>query len=96
MMIDLDKIHCLGKGQPTEDARGLLGDLNTPIAYPRPHIHAEDWAEFLGEKLHPQQACRLVQGVLLMVIAGDWEIFLVFVIFSTIYLTHRNTVFSRL
>ena len=33
MMIDLDKIHCLGKGQPTEEARGLLGDLNPSIEF---------------------------------------------------------------
>ena len=61
--------------------------MNTPIAYPRPHIHAEDWAEFLGEKFHPQQAYRCVRSVLLMVIAGGWEISRVLLVLFSLFIS---------
>ena len=36
---DPDKIHCLGKGQPTEEARVPLGESNPSIEFvPRPTL----------------------------------------------------------
>ena len=38
-MSDSDKIHCLGKGQPTEEAGVLLGVANPSIKFvPRPTL----------------------------------------------------------
>ena len=52
---DKDKAHCLGEGQPTEEARVLLGESNSSIQFvPRPTLY---------ENMQEETSIYIVQNV---------------------------------
>ena len=56
-MIDSNKIHCLGEGQPTEEARVLLGESHASIEHvPMPTL--DDSIQHESEMYNVDNACR--------------------------------------